>query len=201
MPAGLPKELFDTISVQRNPIHIDFLGDMGYVECLGTGIPRRKNEMLNLNFLDPEFKITDTFFRIVLYNKKCSKKSIKKFEDLKDMKHKKNGRRFNKKLGIWSFKQFETYLKYKSEDRQKLVISVNPKYTSQTCSKCGFKDKLNRKRSNFKCLKCKYELHADLNASKNIAELGKPIFSWLSVNEPIVATQGSYKPTILMVGN
>lgn len=107
-------------------------------------------------------------------------------EDLKDMKHKKNGRRFNKKLGSWSFKQFETYLKYKSEEKQKLVILVNPKYTSQTCSKCGYKDKLNRKRSNFKCLQCGYELHADLNASRNIAELGKPIFSRLLVNQPIV---------------
>lgn len=107
-------------------------------------------------------------------------------EDLKDMKHKKNGRRFNKKLGSWSFKQFETYLKYKAEKKQKLVISVNPKYTSQICSKCGFKDKLNRKRSNFKCLQCGYELHADLNASRNIAELGKSIFSRLLVNQPIV---------------
>ncbi|PIN88534.1 hypothetical protein COU61_04540 [Candidatus Pacearchaeota archaeon CG10_big_fil_rev_8_21_14_0_10_35_13] len=107
-------------------------------------------------------------------------------ENLKDMKHKNNGRRFNKRLGSWSFKQFETYLKYKAEERQKLVISVNPKYTSQTCSHCGYKDKLNRKRSNFKCLQCRYELHADLNASRNIAELGKPIFSRLLVNQPIV---------------
>jgi IS605 OrfB family transposase len=122
-------------------------------------------------------------------------------EDLKDMKSKKNGRIFNKKLGSWSFKQFENYLKYKCEERQKLVISVNPKYTSQTCSHCGYKDKLNRKRSNFKCLECGYELHSDLNASKNIAELGKSGFSRLFVNQPIVATQVSYKPTILMVGN
>ncbi len=107
-------------------------------------------------------------------------------EDLRDMKHKYKGRRFNKKLGSWSFKQFETYLKYKTEERQKLVISVNPKYTSQTCSKCGYKDKLNRKSSNFKCLDCRYELHADLNASRNIAELGKSIFSRLLVNQPIV---------------
>ncbi len=107
-------------------------------------------------------------------------------EDLKDMKHKKNGRRFNKKLGNWSFKQFETYLKYKAEERQKVVLSVNPKYTSQTCSKCRYKDKLNRKGSNFKCVHCKYELHADLNASRYIAEIGKSEFSRLLVNQPIV---------------
>ena len=122
-------------------------------------------------------------------------------EDLKDMKHKKNGRKFNKKLGGWSFRQFETYLKYKAEERQKLVISVNPKYTSQTCSHCGCKDKLNRKRSNFKCLQCGYEIHADLNASRNIAELGKSIFSRLLVNQPIAASQESCKPANSLVGN
>jgi len=54
---------------------------------------------------------------------------------------------------------------------------------------------------NYQPLKCGYELHADLNASKNIAELGKSEFSRLFVNEPIVTTQVSYKPIILMVGN
>ena len=122
-------------------------------------------------------------------------------EDLKDMKHKKNGRKFNKKLGSWSFKQFETYLKYKAEERQKLVISVNPKYTSQTCSHCDYKDKLNRKRSNFKCLQCGFEIHADLNASRNIAELGKPIFSRLLVNQPIVVPMVTTSQLISLVGN
>ena len=84
MPVGLPKELFGTISVQRNPITYRFLRDMGYVEGLGTGIPRMKNEMRNLHLLDPEFKITDAFFRIVMYNKKGSKKPIEKFEDLNE---------------------------------------------------------------------------------------------------------------------
>lgn len=117
-------------------------------------------------------------------------------EDLKDMKHKKNGRRFNKKLGSWSFRQFETFLKYKCEEKKKLVISINPKYTSQTCSKCNNIKKANRKGNNFKCLKCGYELHADLNASKNIAELGKSIFSRLSANQPIVVPMATTSPLI-----
>ena len=88
LPVGLPKELFGTISVQRNPITYRFLRDMGYVEGLGTGIPRMKNEMRNMHLLDPEFKITENFFRIIMYNKKGSKKPIEKFEDLNERQKK-----------------------------------------------------------------------------------------------------------------
>ena len=122
-------------------------------------------------------------------------------EDLKDMKKKKNGRKFNRKLGGWSFKQFEKYLDYKLEQKNKMLILVNPRYTSQTCSECSHKSKSNRKRSNFKCNICGYEIHSDLNASFNIAQLGKSFLSRLPVNQPIVTTKVSYKPTISMVGN
>jgi len=116
-------------------------------------------------------------------------------EDLKDMKKKKNGRKFNRKLGGWSFKQFEKYLDYKLEQKNKMLILVNPRYTSQTCSECSHKSKSNRKRSNFKCNICGYEIHSDLNASFNIAQLGKSFLSRLPVNQPIVTTKVSYKPT------
>ncbi len=117
------------------------------------------------------------------------------------MKRKNNGRKFNKKLGGWSFKQFENYLTYKLEEKNKLLILVNPKYTSQTCSECGYKEKSNRNGNKFKCRRCGYELHSDLNASLNIAQLGKSFLSRLPVNQPIVATQVSYKPIISMVGH
>ena len=81
------------------------------------------------------------------------------------------------------------------------MVLVNPKYTSQTCSECGHKDKLNRKGNDFKCRICGYELHSDLNASINIAQMGKSFLSRLPVNQPIVTTKVSYKPIISMVGN
>ena len=92
-------------------------------------------------------------------------------------------------------------MSYKLEEKNKLLIMVNPKYTSQTCNKCGYKDKLNRKSNDFKCRRCGYELHSDLNASLNIAQLGKSFLSRLPVNQPIVTTQVSYKPIISMIGN
>ncbi|EQD26062.1 IS605 family transposase OrfB, partial [mine drainage metagenome] len=89
------------------------------------------------------------------------------------MRKKKNGRRFNKMLGSWSPYQLEQFIEYKANDRKKSVVYVNPKYTSQKCSSCGYINRNNRHGSEFHCLNCNFELHADLNASRNIGILGK----------------------------
>ena len=88
LPQGLPRELFGSISVQRNPITYRFLRDMGYVEGLGTGIPRMKNYMRKAGLRDPDFIFTESFFRIILYNKKGKKEPIKSKEDLSDRQKK-----------------------------------------------------------------------------------------------------------------
>lgn len=46
---------------------------------------------------------------------------------------------------------------------------VNPAYTSQTCSACGYVDKNNRpSQARFRCLWCGMKMHADCNAARNI---------------------------------
>jgi len=50
-----------------------------------------------------------------------------------------------------------------------LVIKVNPTYTSQRCSCCGWTCKRNRKGKRFKCEVCKFMQDSDLNASVNIS--------------------------------
>jgi putative transposase len=45
---------------------------------------------------------------------------------------------------------------------------VNPAYTSQECSSCGYVDKKNRARDTFKCLWCGKHLHADVNGARSI---------------------------------
>jgi IS605 OrfB family transposase len=107
-------------------------------------------------------------------------------EDLKKIPRTR-GKRFNKKLGNWSFYQLENFLGYKVEELGKMVIKVNPEHTSQTCSKCGHIEKSNRNGSRFKCKSCGFELHSDLNASRNIAQIGMSELGRLSVNQPIVA--------------
>lgn len=51
------------------------------------------------------------------------------------------------------------------------ATEVNPAYTSQTCSGCGYVDKRNRRdQKTFRCIWCGHALHADLNAARNIRE-------------------------------
>ncbi len=72
----------------------------------------------------------------------------------------------NRMMRNASHGRFHTYCAYKFSK----VITVDPKYTSQRCSKCGHVAKENRlTQSKFKCVACGY---ADLNASANILASG-----------------------------
>ena len=109
-------------------------------------------------------------------------------EDLESarMRTKRNGKKFNHKPGSWSPYQLEQFIRYKARDMGKAVICVNPKYTSQKCSKCRYADKSNRKGPIFHCNSCGFELHADLNASRNIEILGKSeYFRLLSTSQSL----------------
>ena len=111
-------------------------------------------------------------------------------EDLTKIRvQKRRGAEFNRKLNNWSFFELEQFIRYKSENLGKQVISVDARYTSQKCSVCGHVYKGNRNGSSFKCRKCGFEIHADLNASRNIAHDGISVLGRLSVNQPIVACQ------------
>ena len=53
------------------------------------------------------------------------------------------------------------------------LIEVNPAYTSQTCSRCGYAEKENRKtQARFQCVSCGFVSNADTNAAINIRRLG-----------------------------
>jgi IS605 OrfB family transposase len=83
-----------------------------------------------------------------------------------------NGRRLRKAqrtdLNRWAFYELEQFTRYKADTFGMAVIGVDPKYTSQGCSRCGHTEKANRYKHRFLCKACGYELHADLNASRNI---------------------------------
>ena len=75
-----------------------------------------------------------------------------------------------KVLGVWTYYELQQYIKYKAEIEGIKVRFVNPAYTSQTCSKCGYIDEENRPtQEKFKCKKCGFEMNADRNASINIS--------------------------------
>ncbi len=65
------------------------------------------------------------------------------------------------------------YIKQKLERLQQLygieIVEVNPAYTSQECSSCGYVDKRNRKDTQeFECKACGNKTNAQINGAKNI---------------------------------
>jgi len=108
-------------------------------------------------------------------------------EDLNKIRvRKRRGTSFNRKLNSWAFYELEQFLRYKAEAQGKWVYRVDARYTSQKCSVCGHTYKGNREGSSFRCRKCGFQLHADLNAARNIAQAGYTCLSRLSVNQPNV---------------
>lgn len=89
-------------------------------------------------------------------------------------------------LSSWSFHQLGEYLKYKARRAGVPVVEVDPRYTSQTCNRCGHRDKRNRPdQETFTCRSCGVVAHADHNAALNIAQRGVEV--WAAVNPPHVA--------------
>ena len=70
--------------------------------------------------------------------------------------------------------EFFRQLEYKQLWKGGYLHKIDPKYTSQKCSKCGHTHKENRKsQSKFVCVKCGHSENADINAAKNILEAGQ----------------------------
>ena len=73
-------------------------------------------------------------------------------------------------LSIMAYYQFKQELEVEALWNGKLLYTINPQYTSQQCLRCNHINKLNRiTQRQFKCIKCKFEMNADFNASANIA--------------------------------
>lgn len=95
-----------------------------------------------------------------------------RIERIKNMR---KGRRISRMLSHWTYTNIFGKLESICEEQGVLVQQVNPTYTSQRCSKCGWTRKSNRRGKQFKCGECGYTCDSDLNASKNIALDLKPI--------------------------
>jgi len=105
-------------------------------------------------------------------------------------------------VGKWAFYEIAMYIRYKAHMVGIPIYLVDPQYTSQQCSHCGYTSRENRKtQSDFFCIKCGYTDNADINAAKNIA-------SRADVNQPIAlrpepkrSGRWKGKPTTLVVGS
>jgi len=94
-------------------------------------------------------------------------------EGLKNMNHntKKQrslGKAMRKRLGTWVYRYWLTRIHEGCENNRVSFRSVSPYYTSQTCSRCGHVERVNRDKEKFRCRHCDYTDDADINAAVNI---------------------------------
>src|SRR5215471_19893637 len=68
----------------------------------------------------------------------------------------------------WSFAELQQMIRYKAARAGVEVVTVSPRYTSQTCSRCLHLG-IRPNQSNFQCRDCGYQINADLNGAKSIA--------------------------------
>lgn len=106
-------------------------------------------------------------------------------ENLKGIRKKKTTK-FNKAsnftLNSWPFYEVKRLLEYKAKKYGIAIMEVDPRFTSQRCSRCGEIGERSRKK--FQCNNCKHFDHSDVNAAFNIAGI-KPCFTELSARSNI----------------
>ena len=88
--------------------------------------------------------------------------NIEKIENLR------KGKRTSRYLSHWTYTDIYDKLERLSLSTGVLLKEMNPAYTSQRCSQCGWTRKANRKGKKFVCGACGFACDADSNASFNI---------------------------------
>jgi putative transposase len=115
---------------------------------------------------DVNHKISRQIIKFALSNGVC----LIRMEDLTGIRHSvKSKKEAGRNLHSWAHYQLQKFIEYKAKIVGIEVQYVNPQNTSKMC-KCGHVHKNNRNGQFFKCKKCGYKNHADLNASINISK-------------------------------
>ena len=107
-------------------------------------------------------------------------KMLEKIEPVQDLvtgKFKASGRsaqrKRNRRISNAGMGRMKECLAYKCNNRHKSLVKVNPAYTSQKCNNCGYISCKNREtQAIFVCKRCGHSNNADVNAAKNILQLG-----------------------------
>lgn len=86
--------------------------------------------------------------------------------DLKGIRRRDKGRKFNRKLNSFPYYRLSKFIEYKAAWEGIMVIKVNEANTSKLCSRCGSQGL--RHNGRFVCPNCGIELNADYNGALNI---------------------------------
>jgi len=150
------------------------IGSGGYIKHkkLEFGKKRAKHQKLKDQITQKQFRWTDDL------NHKLSRELVdyclQQDINVLGLEALKGSHLSNKKFRkyTWAFKDLITKIVYKAENAGLKVVSVDPRYTSQTCNSCGQKSGDNRQtQSDFMCCYCNHKANADINAAKNIFNL------------------------------
>lgn len=86
----------------------------------------------------------------------------------------KNGQSRKKALNRFiadaSWTELTLKIEYLAAKQGKVLIKVNPRFSSQECRICGHIDKLNRDKERFICTSCGHIDHADIGAAKTVKD-------------------------------
>lgn len=107
--------------------------------------------------------------------KQINLKNIKQL-NLENIKNLRKHKKCSRYIKHWTYSTIFKKLERLCEESGVQIHKVNPIYTSQRCSKCGWTRKRNRNGIKFKCEKCSFVCNSDLNASKNISLPLEPIW-------------------------
>ena len=80
--------------------------------------------------------------------------------------------KYSKSIADAAWGQFIGFTSYKAENAGRTLVKVNPAYTSQDCSRCGHRQKMDVSVRVYVCPDCGLIIDRDLNASKNILTVG-----------------------------
>ncbi|MGK7875027.1 MAG: RNA-guided endonuclease InsQ/TnpB family protein [Xenococcaceae cyanobacterium] len=99
----------------------------------------------------------------------------------------------NKAIADAAWGGFQQKVRVKAERWGKLVIEINPKYSSQECSQCGYVSPTNRNCEKFLCENCGHYADADLDAAVVIRERGLQV---MGIELPVPGDLREVTPTL-----
>lgn len=132
---------------------------------------QRKKLSKKITFLYEKISNKRSDFAHQLSRKIVNKYSVISVEKL-DVKNMMEKSYFSKSIGDAAWTQFRNLLSYKAVEAGRNYIEVDPAYTSQTCSSCGNRKKLELKDRVYECDCCGLKMDRDQNAAINILTVG-----------------------------
>ena len=151
---------------------------------------KEKSRQLSLAKNKKDFKLMENLSKNLTKNKQINKTIIKQLLDVEAKKIIARGLYSssnlivedpkvlanligNKSLVRWAKTYFAYRVQVLGKENSVFVVFTHPAYTSISCPKCGSKDKENRDKLKFHCIKCGHTDHSDINGSVNLALKGQ----------------------------